>query len=318
MDPTRPRLQDLARDGHAFGLPWSNQVKMPLTGFESSRVEDATRGPWLLSSPFDLSEASLTTLLPETGSWTASFRDGFSTHASSSHEHLSASLGLTVGCPFLSASVSAEYDRTVQNNENGVQASRHSSYRVGRVILDTVPPLSVHAVALLQGPRGETRFRELYGDYYVCAYELGADAGACLSASVESSSLEERVTLTVTVKALFASESVSTTETSSSTSSSSLMTFCGYNTLAPSLPAYTLRGLGGDAQLQLQQTTAAQLAKVATLDQELRGRLGGLGLADGHRLALPACAALCRSGVVVQLLLAPFRRLTEYARLVKA
>lgn len=48
----------------------------------------------------------------------ASFKDAESASHTTELSHLSGSLGVTVGCPFLSVSVSGTYDKTVLENED--------------------------------------------------------------------------------------------------------------------------------------------------------------------------------------------------------
>ena len=88
-----------------------------MTTFDSSRSSHAD-GPWLLSCPFDLTGLRMTNIIPDRGGSVVSFRDGLSTNTGSSSEHLSAALGLTVGYPFLNASVTGQYDKNVLENEN--------------------------------------------------------------------------------------------------------------------------------------------------------------------------------------------------------
>jgi hypothetical protein len=116
-DPTRPSLSAYVDAGHPFSVPWASDAREVLTGFISTRIAD-TSGPWLSSCAFDLAQARLTAVLPDLRGGIASFRDGHSTHSSSTGEHLSAELGVSVGYPFLSASVSGKYDRNVIEDEN--------------------------------------------------------------------------------------------------------------------------------------------------------------------------------------------------------
>ena len=116
-DPCRPSLDAITGAGHAFSIPWGHRVCALMTSFDSSRMSHPD-GPWVKPSPFDLASLGMTTIIPDTGGGIASFQDGLSTNLGSSSDHLSASLGLTVGYPFLNASVTGQYDSTVMENEN--------------------------------------------------------------------------------------------------------------------------------------------------------------------------------------------------------
>ena len=193
----------------------------------------------------------------------------------------------------------------------GTQASRNSSCRVGRVLLKRSPIFSPTAIKVLQ-TKGEEAFRQRYGDFYVCGYELGADAGACLSAASSSKSEYERLKITVTVKVLWVSKSISHEETSSSFSSAATFTFSGYSTLdrealTLSRVAWSVHGLANE-----QQAAALYMKKIACLEEEVRRVMSRLGLADGQDLPLSSAAQICESGIAVQLLLAPYARLNQY------
>ena len=109
-DPTRPSLNAIASAGHAFSVPWSHDVRLLMTTLDSSLLIKP-EGPWMTACPFDVSGMKLTTILQDTAGTSANFRDGLSTNSGSETEHLSAALGITVGYPFLNASVTGQYDR---------------------------------------------------------------------------------------------------------------------------------------------------------------------------------------------------------------
>ncbi|KAK0629293.1 hypothetical protein B0T17DRAFT_615088 [Bombardia bombarda] len=321
-DPSRPSLAAFADAGHPFSVPMTGDVQNMLVGFDSKRMALAT-GPWLEPSanPFDLRSrkgVQLKVVLPDIQGGSASFRDGFSTHSGSSYDHLSAEVGVSVGYPFLSGSVSGKYDKTVMENENSVQASRNATCRVGRIVLDGPLPFSPEAVMLLCARDGPARFRQRYGDYYVCGYELGGDAGACLSASSASKSKTETLELTVTVKVLFVKVSVTHKTSSSSSSAESKLSFSGYNTLTKQTESVAVvsKRAYDEKQALINQAAVRYLATVANLPQEVRKRMRQLKLCDGQALPLNACADICQSGLVVQLLLAPYARLNQYVSLV--
>ncbi|KAK4169842.1 hypothetical protein QBC43DRAFT_283407 [Cladorrhinum sp. PSN259] len=322
-DPTAPSLEKTASAGHPFSLCWSREVRSILSGLDTSRLKDPT-GPWVLNTPFDLQKASLSIVLADAVkdssnglSTTGHYRDGFSTTSESSYEHLSAALGITVGYPFLNASVSAKYDKQVTEDKNGVKASRNASCRAGRVVLDRTPVLSEEALKVLQsGPGGEERFRKRYGDFYIAGFVLGADAGACMSASTESRSSKETLEITVKVKVLFFSASYTHTEVTEEHSSSSSISFSGYSTLDNVQPcALTLSGNSQGNELRVLQMRAKEyLNKVAGLQKHVETVMKDVGLVDGGTLKLGDCMRLCRSGLVVELLLAPFARLNQYVQ----
>jgi hypothetical protein len=185
-------------------------------------------------------------------------------------------------------------------------------------VLDQPPPLSIAAKSMLQS-QGPRQFANVYGDYYVSGYELGADAGASLSATTESKESEERLAITVRVKALFFDKALpEVVTTTNSSHSSSCITFVGYSTLGNSKRSVEAKdlspmGLGG-----LQKISTSFLQEVGALEVTARKEIKRLGLVDGQRLSLDQCSEICKSGLVVQLLLAPYHRLVEYVELAAA
>ncbi|KAK6503375.1 hypothetical protein TWF481_008395 [Arthrobotrys musiformis] len=178
---TTPALEAWTTAGNAFSVPWSHEVKAVLTGFKSTLMKMPS-GPWLVTCPFDATSLMLTTVLPESGGGVTSYRDGMSTQGGSSSEHLSAELAVTVGYPFLKASVSGKYDKNVKE-DNHRKSVPQFFVSNGPHHLGGYPSL----FNVLRS-KGRAKFAEIYGDYYIAGYELGADAGACLSAASSSAS----------------------------------------------------------------------------------------------------------------------------------
>ncbi|KAJ5939745.1 hypothetical protein N7466_002879 [Penicillium verhagenii] len=321
-DPTLPDLQAQADARATLALPWSREEKPLLAGFDSSKMRDHPDGPWLATaSPFSAHSIVTATIVPDASGGVGVYREGYSTRSESSHEHLSASLGITVGYPFLNANVTGEYDSTVNKKSNGFQSSRNASFRMGRVVLDRPPDFSFEATTILTQPDGDSRFQERYGNYYVCGYELGADAGACISAETSTYDSAESFKITVTVKVLFVSASASHTEHFEKHDSSTRFTFSGFSTLHGEVKRYPnpdARPVGQIVGTQvadlinLQKEASDHVARVGKLDYELQERMIKYGLTGGAKLPLSSCGEVCGSGLVVQLLLAPFANLFEY------
>lgn len=118
-DPTLPNLKAQTEAGAAIALPWSREERPLLTGFDSSKMGDYSDGPWIATaSPFSAQSIVTATIIPDASGGVGVYREGFSTRMESSNEHLSASLGITVGYPFLNANVTGEYDSNVNETKN--------------------------------------------------------------------------------------------------------------------------------------------------------------------------------------------------------
>lgn len=184
-------------------------------------------------------------------------------------------------------------------------------------MLTEEPMFSVEAKKMLKSQDGLTQFRKAYGDFYIWGYELGADAGATLSASTETLTSRQTLTLTLTVRVLFWEETTPPiTKTWEEASATTTLDFCGYSTLGAKSEQTVFKGSSTEEQQQLQRQAKVYLEQIASLHTDVRGRLAELGLKDGEKLPFSACSTICRSGLVVQLYIAPFARLAEYVRCV--
>lgn len=108
--PTVEKQVDIGRE---IVIPWIHRELALGTGFSSKLV--STPNPWITAkSPFNIEVLRKQRLLYDGKvEGRHNFRDAESTSHSTGMEHTSGSLGVTVGCSFLSASVTGSYDKTV-------------------------------------------------------------------------------------------------------------------------------------------------------------------------------------------------------------
>lgn len=118
--------------------------------------------------------------------------------------------------------------------------------------------------------------------------------------------------VTVTVKVLLVEVSASWSDAWSTADSAASFTVCGYSTLDGQNNSVDMKDNSRRAQDNLAKVATAYLSKVRNLDARVEEVLGNLGLQDGKVLPLAQASRLCRSGLVVQILLAPYARLNEY------
>lgn len=197
--------------------------------------------------------------------------------------------------------------------------------------MDQIPKFSSGAIGLLrQGAKGRQKFRERYGDFYVCAFDLGADAGGCLSAHSSDKTEKERKALTVKVKVMCFSKSKTVETTSTERDSKRDLTFCGFNTLRNTLTAIDVKSSDQfteesttisqkiNSRKRVEQERALQaeilscMAFVKTLEADVRAAVKRTGLQNGARYPPSIVPELGHAGVVVAMWLAPFARLPEY------
>lgn len=188
-------------------------------------------------------------------------------------------------------------------------------------MLKQAPRLSPRAIQSLKHGRidpdtrnwidGPAYFRELFGDFYVSGFVLGADAGASVSADTRFSSAEEVNELTVKVKFLFIEAEHKEKSASKTSSLSASLNFCGYSTLEKKT-IVAGKDSSQASEQQIHELASSFMPKIHGLQKEVGERVIGLGLKDGGTLALTAAARIYQSNLVIQLILSPFGRLGEF------
>jgi hypothetical protein len=98
-------------------IPWSRTMKAVRLGTTFHSRLSATFDPWSKACPF-LDIAAMPILYTNDDGGQATYISAKSTSAGSNLEHLSMSLGLSVGCSFLGASVTGKYDKDVLENSD--------------------------------------------------------------------------------------------------------------------------------------------------------------------------------------------------------
>jgi hypothetical protein len=181
------------------------------------------------------------------------------------------------------------------------------------VIVDETPPLSEEAITLLQMTDGQERFRKRYGDFYISGFALGADAGACMSAATSSKATSETLAVTVQVKVLFWSKSTAYSKTTQTTSMEASISLSGYSTLDLE-PMQMQTGPHTSAQemLTLNKVADGYMTRVRELQPTVMYLMEDIGIRNGAKLPLGDCVKLCESGLVAELLLEPYARLSDY------
>lgn len=187
----------------------------------------------------------------------------------------------------------------------GQQSSRNKSCRRGRVILGQFPRYSTTAKRLLGSRDGQNKFRRMYGDYFVRGYTLGADAGVCVIAQFYSNSSVDKMQVKVTVKVLGFSKSAVWNESKESSDVSASLKCCGYSTLQNKSDSDETKSARGADQTRIAQMAAPYTRMVSRLKADVEKSMGAMNLVEGAVMPAARSFELCRSGLVVQLLLFP-------------
>ncbi|KAH8597448.1 hypothetical protein B0O99DRAFT_592606 [Bisporella sp. PMI_857] len=231
-DLSRPTVSRQAKSGYPIILPWTAEP-LPLgTSFESALSH--TINPFLKTNAFDPASLCQARFLYTKDGGTASYASTSTTSSGTSNDHMSVSLGVTVGCPFLNASVTGSYDKDVLENNDALKTSLKTSYHRGTIIFSQPIPFSNTALADLKIMGGFPRFRAIYGDFYVAGFNLGGDTSVLLSQSSDSKVTTEILAVTLKVHVLWFDKSKKWENVSQTVDAHASYSVTGFDTLSNS------------------------------------------------------------------------------------
>ena len=130
-----------------------------------------------------------------------------------------------------------------------------------------------------------------------------------MSVSTDTTTEVEKKSITESVKVLFFKKSHTEETTNVSHVEHLNFTFTGYDTLE----GLTETHKPNEGSLaQLQRASSVFLEKTNVLGDRVLQASRSLGLETGHALTIADCGRVCRSNLVVRLLLVPFKWLRDY------
>ena len=142
------------------------------------------------------------------------------------------------------------------------------------------------------------------------SYVLGADAGACLGASIYSSQEIKKTSITFNVKVLWSYYTTSRSTTDTSEKIDVDLTYCGYDAL--NAMSLSLHAQSGESTHEIRAAASRYMAMANALQQRLSTGLQELGITQNRTATAEQCFAAIDSGVVVELILVPFKTLRDY------
>ncbi|KAK3380772.1 hypothetical protein B0T24DRAFT_200500 [Lasiosphaeria ovina] len=317
-DPLMPSLRYAATCQIPVNLPWAREPVLLGTSLSVSR-QQGVKSEFLDKSRSAFSQQSLDeSPLVFTSASGGKVTMAESMGAASAYEHTDFSLSGSIGGSFLGAEGEAKYEKTVASDSSQSQCSFRTNYRSGMVGFMHEPRLSAEAVALLRCAKdaaaAQAAFRAAYGEYYVAAYVLGGTNSTMLGGSTATSSYSKDLRGSFTIKILWVRIRKSFEEHERSASAFGAGTLAVYDSL-------------DDCQLNSGAADVASVTRlvVSAAENSDRGwdlarRVGdragrmGMGLDALGRMSISRdqCAALCRAGLVVELLLLPYAGLRHY------
>ncbi|XP_014562072.1 hypothetical protein COCVIDRAFT_22036 [Bipolaris victoriae FI3] len=204
--------------------------------------------------------------------------------------------------------VAGSYDKSVSDNLAGTRVSKNISIRAGHIRFKADPGLTPYARNVLC--KSEKEFRSIFGDYYVAGYQIGAEVGGCVTITQSDQSEEKLVQVQATAKVLWMKKTISTTTSSKEVSSDHSISINGYDTLRQ-----RTEEVKGTNLEEIHQMSKACMDRIGNLQATVEQTILDLGLGTDAGVSVKDCARLCESGLVVQLILAPYSKLAEYVAL---
>ncbi|KAF4334946.1 hypothetical protein FBEOM_11203 [Fusarium beomiforme] len=317
QDPWLPSLRYAACSLIPFSLPWGPREIKIGTGFHSNKAQ--TDDPFATECAFVRDSIQTTPLKYRSGS-NGVYTHNESSFGSHSRDHMEFSLGASASVAVVKVSGQARFEENAVNNSDGIKCSLSGKLHAGIIEFADLPPFCSGARDALRREgmyqEGEL-FEKKYGDYFVSALRIGAANATELSAGSSSkfSSESKAWSITVTVKVLCWSASVTKSDSSfeSSAKSSATIKFNGYDTL--SLTQAAEHGDNPDAHQNIIARANGNLGKGKLLQGRLKEQIYRSKLYDGCSVSHDQIKALLASGLVVEIQLMPFAKLREYISL---
>ncbi|KAJ6526412.1 hypothetical protein B0H19DRAFT_1335705 [Mycena capillaripes] len=315
-DPNLPSLPYQASENVPIHVVWTRTPVQLAIGFDSTLLASTPDLNPLKDTPFVSKESERRAEPYQFDAYESntSFRSTASSQAAATYEHLDLRGSVSVGGSFLGASAQAAYCRDVYKNRDASKASVHSTQRVGIIKLTEQPEFTAHARKLLYDPRTRNSFRATYDDYFVAGLCLGADNATFLSSSSGKDIQDEMKDIKVKVKLFGFTKTVYDKHTEEHSDERSFdVTYIGLDTLR----AYQETTHVTDERVyEVVKARAVQsVADGNDLMARVRRVMEKLQLVEGAKLTRDQLTEVCRSGLVVELLLIPYGGLKEYAEI---
>jgi hypothetical protein len=191
--------------------------------------------------------------------------------------------------------------------------------RTGFIEFGRIPQFNQDAIDSLMGLSADSdTFEDTYGDYYVACLRLGAANASDLSASsdVVSTMSDMAASLTVTVKIWRwkASKTVAKSEHSEDYNAVGHISYNGFDTLTES--HFKAEGQNTNTYAQLLDIANMNLERTRRLQERLAEAEARVSVHDcRHIETAEQMQSIFDEGLVIELVLLPFRNLREYIEL---
>ncbi|KAK6526633.1 hypothetical protein TWF694_005214 [Orbilia ellipsospora] len=305
-NPLMLSVKYLGTNQTPFTVPWAKGRVQLCTGFNTGRELDddlfvnRTAFQDIEETILRYRECQITSIKDESGSSIAT-----------SSENSSFCISASVGSSFLGASGRGSYEKSIRDTRNTSSISVTANHSSGQIEFIQMPQLNLDAVRLLTTSNDPiNKFRQMYGDFYVAGYRVGAVNGTTVSGELANKSFFEAKRAEIDLVAI----SKSIDEASASTSDSGGLCVAAFDSLTGFHSSFIARtyqdsieaGNVISANKERAMTIAARAADV--LEEVFMGR----DQSACACISQDAVGQLWDRGLVTGLMLAPFTTLREY------
>ncbi|KAG9495532.1 hypothetical protein J7337_013781 [Fusarium musae] len=309
QNPTQPSLRYAVSTQMPLALPWTNayiQVGKCLLESQGSQFRFGEE-----EMAFGM-DSLLATPLIYTETRTGVVNQATVSGSSNSHRDLSADIAGSIGGSVMGGSARGQYSKNSNQDESHNKASVHTSFRCGKVTLAHFPSLSEDATRILRTSDDPcAAFRDKFGDYFVGGYILGGTNSTVMWGTGASQGESERLDISFEVHLLFLSYEDSIKKNDDNYSSAGAANLAAFD----SLDAYQAKVEASNygSYRTAVETSIANRQRGAELQGRVLAKLKSLDLGpSGSQLPWEKCDELCRSGLVLELLMLPWAGLRDY------
>jgi hypothetical protein len=191
-----------------------------------------------------------------------------------------------------------------------LKTSLKTTYPRGTIYLSRPVPLSRFALAELKIMGGFPRFRAIYGDYYVAGLNLGADTSVLLSQSSNSKTTTEVLSVNAKVHTLWFDKTKKWDKVMETIDAHASYTVTGFDTLSN---RHVKLSSALSASVRDVRNMCLELSELGKgLQERVEKKLRELNINESTPLSWVDCDRVCRSGLVVGIILMPFATVQEY------
>lgn len=202
-----------------------------------------------------------------------------------------------------------------------VKSSAQSKFFAGTIRLSQSPTLSIAALNVLRdrslsSQDAEREFNRSFGDYYVASLGIGGSNATMVSAAATQGSSSKFMAADLTFKILGFEKTKHFEDAENARSFDGSLSLSSFDSLDSQMDDLT--STSENTYPRLKSLADANMLRAKTMEARSRQKLKDLNVGDRCYVSWNVCEAICKQGLVVELLLLPFSGLRDYAQIIRS